>query len=137
MYRFRQLGWMGLFFWGGAGCADAPVEDTAAAAECTRSAGTLTGVVYEDYPWTTRDSGDPLPRAGAARVRIAQEDVEPFVAVADADGRYSVDLQAGAWELFATDTGGGCVSDDGLSVDVLACDTVELDIFLKDCLDGR
>ncbi|MEE2750139.1 MAG: hypothetical protein VX519_01810 [Myxococcota bacterium] len=137
MHVFRQLGWVGVLLWGGLGCDGGEVEDTGEAGECTSNSGTLTGVVYEDYPWTTQDSGEGLPQAGAARVRISREDVEPFVAVADADGRYTVELQVGIWELFATDTGGGCVSDDGLSADILPCDTVELDIYLKDCLDGR
>ena len=122
----------GLFL---AGCAQG---DTGGgeAAECTSNSGTLTGVVYEDYPWTTWDSGEALPRAGAARIRISREGVDPFTAVADADGHYSVDLQEGAWVLFATDTGGGCVSNDGLSADILACDTVEFDLHLVDCLEG-
>jgi len=136
MHEFMRLGWMVVFFYGVLGCSAGEAEDTGEAGECTSNSGTLTGVVYEDYPWTTQDSGEGLPQAGAARIRISREDVEPFVAGADADGRYTVELQAGAWELFATDTGGGCVSDDGLSADILACDTVELDIHLKDCLDG-
>ncbi len=122
----------GLFL---AGCAQ---SDTGGGEEtgCSSTTGTLEGVVYEDYPWTIRDTADALPRSGAARIRISREGVDPFTAVADADGHYSVDLQEGAWVLFATDTGGGCVSEDGLSADILACATVEFDLHLVDCLEG-
>ncbi len=128
--------------WGMVGCVESAEKDTALPGDtadpvdCSSTAGTLEGVVYEDYPWTVRDTGEPLLPAGHARINISQADVDPFTAVADSEGHYSVDLQQGVWNLLATDSGEGCVSEMGLSVEIVACETVQFDIALTDCLLG-
>jgi hypothetical protein len=122
----------GLFL---SGCAEIDTgggEET----DCTSTAGTLEGVVYEDYPWTDRDTGEALLPAGHARINISQQDVDPFTAVADSEGHFSVDLQQGVWNLFATDNAEGCVSEMDLSVEVVVCETVEIDIHLTECTLG-
>ncbi|MEE2750140.1 MAG: hypothetical protein VX519_01815 [Myxococcota bacterium] len=118
------------------GCAGSGGEDTAVVA-CNSAAGTLEGVVYEDFSWNEPEPGEEPVLVGHARVQISQSDVEPFTAMADADGYYSVDLQAGVWSIYATDSVESCVSEWGLSVEVVACETAELDVALIDCLLGR
>jgi len=118
------------------GCAVSDGEDTAVVV-CSSVAGTLEGLVYEDYSWNEPEPGEDPTAVGHARIQISQSDVEPFTAMADADGHYSVDLQAGVWNIYATDSMESCVSEMGLSVEVVACETAQLDVGLIDCLLGR
>jgi hypothetical protein len=96
-------------------------EDTGAET-CALSTGSISGLVWD---WNVE--GDPVPLAGAA-IYVAAGGERVLELRSDAEGRYSLELEAGTYGLSAEELSSGCLTSEVLQVDVEACGAVEADL---------
>jgi hypothetical protein len=95
--------------------------------KCTASFGTLEGHAYRWY----------LPPAAGSEVAggidvLLGHDMETLHAQTDADGLFSVLVEAGIWTLGGDDNA-GCISSMPVTVEVKACHTTTEDVLIDIC----
>lgn len=105
-------------------------DDDAGTCDTETDPGTVRACVY----WS---EDDPSPMdGGSVRARRGADDDEPIEVLIDATGCADVLLDAGTWELSASNAYGDCVTSYE-PFEVLACDTLEVDFFVMLwCMDG-
>jgi len=99
-----------------AGCSGAPSDD---GPPCASTTGTLTG--------TLRIGNEP--RGGAIAI-LSQVGEIPLQVMANGEGVYSVELEAGSWSVTGEE-GAYCTTTAPISTVVSACETTVVDLTLE------
>lgn len=100
-------------------------------AACTQSKGEIHGTVSLFGP-----AADPNSEPAAlASVELRDSpDAEPLVAKADDQGTFTVELAPGSWTIGGQSADGYCSASEPVTVQLEACDNLEVAIVLDECL---
>ena len=107
-----------------AGCPTDTGEDDV----CTSTLGTVTGTITTDFECTST--------ATDARVEFVQGTDIPISVRPDEEGRFTIDLDAGSWDVEGFGWADTCITEAPETITVSACETVEVDLCANLCVDG-